>query len=143
MRVEDIMTRDPATCAPDAKLGDVARRMRDEDCGAIPIVQGEKPIGIITDRDIVCRAVAAGKNPLDLTARDCMTAPCHTVRFDADLEECIDLLQDEQIRRVVVIDDQGRCCGLVAQADIARKAGAREVAEVVREVSKDSGAPAH
>src|SRR5687768_11839838 len=82
MLVKDVMTPDPACCISETALQEVAQLMVDHDCGEIPVVDSKetnRPIGVITDRDIVCRAVAQGLNPLDLTVADCMTTPCVTV----------------------------------------------------------------
>lgn len=142
MQLRDIMTADPACCTPETNLRDVARVMVDEDCGALPVLENEqsrKPIGIVTDRDIVCRLVAQGRNPLDSTARDAMTGEAVTVRQDASLEECEKLMEQKQVRRVPVVDQNGACCGIVAQADIALRAGSRQAGEVVKDISRPSG----
>jgi CBS domain-containing protein len=138
MRVEEIMTRNPVCCTPDAKLQEVALKMMEQDCGAIPIVDqpNGRPVGIVTDRDIVCQTVAEGKNPLQVTAKDVMSSPCVTVTAESSLEDCCGLLEGNQIRRLVVVDKQGKCCGIVAQADIARHAPESETGEVVKEVSQ-------
>ncbi len=110
--------------------------MMEHDCGEIPVCdQEDKPIGAITDRDITCRTVAQGKNPLEMTAGDVMSSPCVTVTEETSLEECCDVMEDHQIRRVPVLDRQGRCCGIVAQADVARRAEGVQTVELVREVS--------
>jgi CBS domain-containing protein len=141
MEVKDVMTPDPACCTPDTTLQRVAEMMVEHDCGEIPVVEnaaGMKPVGVITDRDIVCRAVAKGVNPLTLTASECMTTPCVTVTPDTSIDECCRVLEEKQIRRVPVVDAGGACCGIVALADIAKHAKKRETAEVVREVSEPS-----
>jgi CBS domain-containing protein len=91
---------------------------------------------VITDRDITCRVVAAGRNPAEVSAAECMSTPVVTVHPDADLEECLETMEEHQIRRVPVLDGGGVCCGIIAQADIARRAPAVKTAEVVREVSR-------
>ena len=142
MQVKDIMTPEPACCTPDTMLERVAAIMVENDCGEIPVVENAasmRPIGVITDRDITCRTVAKGLNPLTMTVADCMTTPCVTVTPDMSLDECCRILEENQIRRVPVVDDDGACCGIVALADIARHAEKREAAEVVREVSEPSG----
>lgn len=142
MQVKDIMTTDPQCCTPDATLERVARMMVDNDCGEIPVVENMAsmiPVGVITDRDITCRTVAQGLNPLTMTAADCMSAPPATVMPDMSLDECCKVMEENQIRRVPVVDASGACCGIVAQADIARHASKRDTAEVVREVSEPSG----
>jgi CBS domain-containing protein len=139
VKVKDIMTVDPACCTPDTSLWEVARLMVEHDCGEIPVVRGNgamKPVGVITDRDIVCRAVAQQRNPLEMTAGECMTEGCVTIAQDAGLDACCELLEEKQIRRMLVVDGTGALCGIVAQADIARSASGRKTAEVVREVSQ-------
>lgn len=138
MKVRDVMTADPTCCLPDTSLEAVGRLMVECDCGAIPVVgdlAARFPIGIVTDRDIVTRAIAGGKNPLELTARDCMTMPAITVTPDTKLDDCLELLELNQIRRVIVVDRDGRLCGMVAQADVAAHASKRKAGELVREVS--------
>jgi CBS domain-containing protein len=131
------MTRNPACCAADSPLQEAARLMVEHDCGEIPVLDfADRPIGVITDRDIVCRAIALGKNPLDLTVGDCMTSPCVTVPEDMSLSDCCDVLEQNQIRRVPVIDESGRCCGIVSQADVALASTKRTAAELVRAVSQ-------
>jgi CBS domain-containing protein len=141
MQVRQIMTADPACCASGTTLQDVAQMMIDHDCGEIPVVdntENNMPIGVITDRDIVCRTVARGLNPLDLTAGDCMTTPCVTVTPDMSVDECCRILEDNKIRRVPVVDAGGCCCGIIGLADIALHAKTKETAEVVKEVSEPS-----
>lgn len=145
MNVREVMTADPACCTADTPLPEVAKMMVDCDCGAIPVVDShdtKKPVGMITDRDITIRTVAEGKNPLDLTASDAMTVNVMTVNPDTSLEECCNLMEKHQIRRVVVVDKNGACCGMIAQADIAINADDRKTAEVVQEVSKGAGSSA-
>src|SRR5262245_50182301 len=139
MQVKDIMTENLACCSSDTTLEEEARMMCDNDCGAIPVVadkQRGQPIGIVTDRDITCLAVANGKNPSKMTASDIMTSPCITVAPDDTLEDCCKALEANRVRRVVVIDDDGACCGIVAQADIARMAREHETAGVLRNVAQ-------
>ncbi len=126
---------------PDTGLQEVAMMMVDGDCGCIPVVDSQDsrmPVGMITDRDITCRVVAKGQNPLDLTAEDAMTTTVVSVTPNTSVEECANLMEESQIRRIAVVDENGACCGIVAQADIANNAGDRVTAEVVQEVSKGS-----
>lgn len=119
--------------------------MVDNDCGEIPVVEGDQtqmPIGVITDRDIVCRVIARGLNPLDLTVADCMSKPCVTVMPDMSVEECSRIMEENKIRRVPVVDADGSCCGIVALADIALNARKGVTAEVVKEVSEPTPAAA-
>ncbi len=138
MPVRDIMTRDPACCTPDTDLEDVARLMVEHDCGAIPVVDSQasrRLLGIVTDRDIVCRAVAQGKNPLALSASDVMTKSTITVSENADIEDCALLLRRHEIRRMLITDTRGRLSGIVAIADLARSSPG-EAQDVVEDVSK-------
>ena len=139
MKVKDIMTKDPAVCMPDTSLRDVAMLMVDRDCGEIPVVESsETPrlVGVVTDRDIVVRAVARGMSPLEMTAADVMTSPALTVTPDTRVEECAEALADRRVRRMPVIDDDGVCQGIVSQADIAQHAPGKLTAKVVRTVSE-------
>lgn len=144
MKVRELMTANPTCCSADTGLGEIARQMVECDCGMIPIVDGDgRALGTVTDRDIVCRALAEDKNPLDLSARDVMSRPVVTVREDAELEEVAHLLEEQQIRRIVVAGEDGRCVGVIAQADLARATSDDTIAEILREVSRAEGHAAH
>lgn len=139
MQVKEIMTQNPACCTPDTNLQEVARLMVENDCGCVPVVENlenKKPMGVITDRDICCRTVAEGKNPLEMTAGDCMTATVVTVTPETSVDDCCRTMEQSQVRRVPVVDAEGCCCGMVAQADIAQKTSKQQTAEVVKEVSQ-------
>jgi CBS domain-containing protein len=139
MTVDSIMTRNPACCTPDTAVRDVARMMRDHDCGEIPLVQNPDEavlLGVVTDRDIVCRLVASGQNPLELTAQACMSQPVITVKTGATIDECCRLMEAHQIRRIPVVDLNGVICGIVSQADVARNSSRGRTAEVVKEISE-------
>src|SRR5437667_2312306 len=102
----DIMTADPACCSANTTLDQVAKMMVQNDCGEIPIVDtSNRPVGVVTDRDIVCRSVAEGKNPSGHTAESVMTRPVVTVRADAPLDDVIATMEAHRIRRVPVVDD--------------------------------------
>jgi CBS domain-containing protein len=136
----DVMTPDPACCTPNTTLDEVAKLMAQNDCGEIPVVDpGDQIIGVVTDRDIVCRVVAAGKNPMAYTAETCMSGPVVTVRADAPLDDVVATMEKHQIRRVPVVDDRDSCVGIISQADVSWTGGPREVAKLVREVSRDTG----
>jgi CBS domain-containing protein len=136
----DVMTPDPACCSPSTTLDRVAKLMTQNDCGEIPIVDSaDRPVGVITDRDIVCRVVAEGKNPSAYTAEQYMSQPVVTVRADAPLDEVVATMEKHQIRRVPVVDERGCCAGMISQADVAWNGGEHTVAELVREVSRDTG----
>ncbi len=138
MKVKDIMTPAVKTATPETSLEAIARMFVENDCGAIPVVRSEasgKPLGIVTDRDIVCRVVAAGRDPRGLTAGDCMSSPCVTVTPTARLDVACRTMEENRIRRLVVVDSEGVCCGIVAQADVARRI-ADKAGEIVKEVSQ-------
>jgi len=138
VQVRDVMTTKPACCTPSTNLQTVARLMLDYNCGAIPVVENQdnmRLLGILTDRDINCRAVANGKNPAGLTAGEFMTTPVAAVKSETPLEECCKIMEENKVRRIPVVDANNTCCGIVAQADIAKTAPSDEVAEVVREIS--------
>ena len=138
MTAKDMMTADPACCTRDTPLADVARMMVQRDCGQIPIVESKdrkQVAGVITDRDIVCRAVAENRNPLDLRAESVMSQPPITVAESADADELMRVMEKHQIRRVPVVNQNGELCGIVSQADIARQRPSREAGELVRDVS--------
>jgi CBS domain-containing protein len=139
MQVKEIMTAGPVYGTPSTSLHVIAQMMVENDCGCIPIVENEatrSPIGMITDRDIVIRTVAENRNPLDLQAEDIMTGGIVTVTPETSIEECCNLMESKQIRRVAVVDENGALCGMIAQADIAINAPTEKTAEVVQEVSK-------
>lgn len=139
----DIMTPDPACCGPNTTLDEVAKMMVENDCGEIPIIDtNDRIVGVVTDRDIVCRVVARGMNPMGHTAESCMTREVVCVREDDELDEVMSVMERHQIRRVPVVQDGGLCTGIISQADLARSAPEHEVAELVSEMSKNSGQPA-
>src|SRR5438045_9534439 len=113
----DVMTSDPACCSPETTLDLVAKMMAQNDCGEIPVIDtSDCPIGVITDRDIVCRVVAEEKNPAAHTAGSCMTTPVVSVRDSAPVDEVISTMEAHKIRRVLVTDEEGTCVGLIATA---------------------------
>jgi len=145
MQVREIMTQNPACCTPDSTLQDVARMMEQNDCGCIPVVDSltsMKPVGTITDRDITIRTVAASQNPINMKASDIMTTDIATVKPQMSIEECFDVMEDREIRRVLVTDEMGKCCGIVAQADIVQStANPIRTNKVIREISESAPSP--
>lgn len=140
-KVQDFMTKDPICCLPSTNLKVVSRLMLQYDCGEIPVVysiEHPKIVGVITDRDIICRAVAHGLNPLQMTAEEVMTTPAVIVKLDMSIDDCCRIMKEEQIRRVPVVDEQEYCCGMVTLADIARKSETY-AASMIADISR----PAH
>ncbi len=145
MQVKDIMTVAPACCTSDTPLDEVARMMVEHHCGCIPVVRDQSSrhlIGVVTDRDIVCRSLAQGVNPLEISVEECMSQPPVTIRPEATVEACCNALERHLLRRLPVVDEQGNCIGIVAQADIARAASQARTGEVVRAVSEPTEEPA-
>ena len=143
MQVKDVMTSDPACATPETPLAEVAQMMVNYDCGEIPIIENQEtkiPVGVITDRDIVVRTIAQGIDPMDLDVGEIMTTPVVTVMPDMSFEECCELMEEKQIRRIPVVDAGGACCGIVALADIAKYADRQNTGEVLQEVSVEIGA---
>jgi CBS domain-containing protein len=139
MRVRDIMTKDVVCCTRDTPLPDVARLMTQADCGSLPVIEDADRkllVGLITDRDIVCRTIAQDRDPMHLTAGDCMTARVIAVGPEDEVQTATDLMREYQVRRLPVQDADGACCGMVAQADVAQGAPRETVAAVVRGVSQ-------
>ena len=135
--VASIMTSNPACCRIDTPLHAVAQLMIDNDCGGIPVVDMDnKPIGFVTDRDIAVRAVASGRPGNQAIAGDAMTTPCRTIGADTSLYDCTCLMEAAKIRRVPVVDGDGRLSGIVAIADLALAGKDVATAEVVAKVSR-------
>lgn len=139
-KIERYMTRDPVCCTPQNTLQEVAHMMVEYDCGEIPVVdslQDKRIAGVITDRDICCRSVGKGLNPLDMRVEEVMTFPAVTTTEDTDLATCAELMEKHQIRRVPVVDGYKRVIGIVSLADLARKQSA-VIPELLRDVSRPS-----
>jgi CBS domain-containing protein len=135
-RCRDIMTSSVTTAAPEMVLREVAALLRESDVGALPVVKDGKLAGIITDRDIVVRAVAEGKDTNSTTAAEVMTAEVFSAGPDTFVFEVSRLMGEKQIRRVPVINDAGELCGMIAMADIALEMeDEREIAETLEDIS--------
>ncbi len=142
MKASDIMTKNPCFCSSNDSIAEVAKAMRDHDCGAVPIVDNGRAIGIVTDRDLVIRGLASGTNPAAMVGEITTKKLC-SVRADDDLKEVQRLMSDNQVRRVLVMDND-KCVGIVSQADLARAVDRgglsdREVAIVVERISEKRG----
>lgn len=141
--VQEIMSKNPACVTPDASLVEVAQLMKKYDCGEIPIVYNmseKKLLGVITDRDICNRAVAMGLNPAAMSVEECMTYPAISVKKTTSIEDCCHVMEDNQIRRVPVVDEHENFCGMVSLSDISRFTEDYLAAEVVKFVSRPSPA---
>lgn len=137
MDIRSVMTSDPVTCQASTPIQEVARLMQDNDCGLVPVVDASgEPLGTVTDRDIALRVVAEGRDAAQCTAQDCMSSPATTVGIDASLADATERMESEQVRRMLVVDNDGRLCGIVAQADVALSGRDRRTAELVEKVSQ-------
>ncbi len=137
-RCREIMTRNVTTASREMSLQAVAALMRDGDMGAMPVVEGEKLVGIVTDRDIVVRAIAAGKD-VSTQIGDVMTSEIFSVKEDDFVFEAIRLMGDRQVRRVPIINEKGELVGIIAMADVALETeDEREIAETLEEISSGS-----
>lgn len=133
-QVRDVMTSNPTTCEPTATLVDAAKVMAREDVGPVPIVEGGKLVGLVTDRDIIIRAVAEGRDVTSTTVRDVASKDLVTVTADEDLDRALQLMADNQVRRIPVVEGD-RVVGIVSQADVARAADDEKTGEVVQQIS--------
>jgi CBS domain-containing protein len=134
--VRKVMTANPCAIDADKPVSYAAKMMRDEDVGLAPIVEGDRLIGTVTDRDIAIRVVAEGKDPESTTVREIASTDLVTIDPQQDLDEALRLMARHQVRRLPVVDEDGRLVGVVAQADIAREGGDRETGELVEEISR-------
>jgi CBS domain-containing protein len=133
--IRDLMTSNPVTCEPSTTVVDAAKVMAQEDVGPVPIVDGGRLVGIVTDRDLVVRVIAEGKDPNTTTIGDIASADLTTVTPDSDLQEALDLMSASQVRRLPVVEN-GQLVGIVAQADVARAADEEKTGEVVQDISR-------
>ena len=133
--VRDAMTSDVATATPSQSLTEAASVMKEKDIGSIPVVDGERLIGVVTDRDIVVRAVADGTDPSSIQVGDIASRDIVSVRPDDDLDEALRLMALHQVRRLPVVED-GHLVGVLAQADVAETAKDKQVGHVLEEISK-------
>ncbi len=144
MKVKDLMTSSPTVVRPEDTASQAATLMKQEDCGAIPVVaDGGKLVGIVTDRDIVVRAVAAGKDPRSTPVSAVMSADPVTLSPDSDSDEAEKLMAEHQVRRLPVVDN-GHLVGIIVTAQLARREGAKEVGETIKGISEaKSGRGSH
>ena len=133
--IRELMTSNPVTCEPTTTVVDAAKVMAKEDVGPVPIVEGDRLVGIVTDRDLVVRVLAEGKDPSSTTIGEIASADLTTVTPDSDLQEALDLMSASQVRRLPVVEN-GRLVGIVAQADVARAADEEKTGEVVQDISR-------
>ena len=134
--IKDVMTSDPCTIDADKSVAYAAKMMRDEDVGLAPIVEGDKLIGMLTDRDIAIRVVAEGRNPDQVTVTEVASKQVVTIDPQQELDEALRIMAKHQVRRLPVVEEDGRLVGVVAQADVAREGNDTQTGELVKEISQ-------
>jgi CBS domain-containing protein len=139
--VRDIMTSNPETCRPNDSIRDAARIMAERDTGVVPVVDDNRKIlGMITDRDIVVRLVAEGKDPAKAHVNEAMTKSVRTVKEDMPVDEVTRLMSNAQVRRVPVVNQRDEIVGIVSVGDLATETGDRgKVGHTVEKISQGSG----
>lgn len=135
MQVKEVMHRGVEWVAPETPVPEVAKKMRDLDVGAIPVCDKNRLIGMVTDRDITCRAVANGRDVSSLTAREVMTEGIVYCRDTEDLEDAIHVMENKQIRRMPAIDENHKMVGMLSLGDVSHAASQQLSGEILRAVS--------
>jgi CBS domain-containing protein len=141
-KAEDIMTRNPTCVTPDTRIADAARRMKEEEVGILPVVDREgskRLVGVITDRDIAIRCVAEGHDSSKCSVREALSADVRTAKRDDDVDDVMDVMAREQVRRIPVVDDHGELVGIIAQADLVTRADDRKAERTVEKISHEGG----
>lgn len=136
MKLKDIMTTDVLFVASDTPIKDAARKMEQHDIGAIPVCDGQKVLGMVTDRDIAIKVVGRGISPEECTVADVMTSPIVWCYEDLDVEEAARLMETRQIRRIIVVDRNKRLAGVVALGDVATRANEQIAGEALEKISE-------
>jgi CBS domain-containing protein len=137
VKLNEIMTKDVQVIHPDETLQAAAQKMRDHDIGFLPVCEGDRLVGVVTDRDLALRGIAAGVNSKAMLGRDLMTSPIIYCFDDQDVEEAAKLMEEHQIRRVAVLSrDEKRLVGVVSLGDIANNGTKEMSAEVLQSVSE-------
>ena len=134
--IRDVMTSNPCSIDADKSVAYAAKMMKDEDVGLAPIVEGDKLIGMLTDRDIAIRVVAEGKNPDQVTVREVASKQVVTIDPQQDLDEALRIMAKHQVRRLPVVEEDGRLVGVVAQADVALEGDDKQTGQLVEEISQ-------
>jgi CBS domain-containing protein len=139
-KVADVMSQRPRAVTSQTPLNEVAQMMDSDDVGAVPVVDGDRLVGIVTDRDIVVRAIAQGKDPRGMPASEVSSRELVTVHPDDDLSDALELMARYQVRRLAVTSDE-RLVGVVSQADIAREGKEKDIGKVVEAISREPQGP--
>jgi len=138
-KITDVMTPIPQCCTPDDSIIEVARVMEQHDVGVVPIIESQdtrRVVGVITDRDIVLRVVAQGRDPNEIVSvHDVMTNDLVSVRPEADILHAEECMKEHQIRRVLVVDENGCLVGIVTMADLARATGDTQLGDTEKAIT--------
>jgi CBS domain-containing protein len=134
--IRDVMSSNVCSVDADKTVAYAAKMMRDEDVGLAPVVEGDRLVGTLTDRDIALRVVAEGKDPESTSVREVASTDLVTIDPEQTLDEALRLMAQHQVRRLPVVEEDGRLVGVVAQADVAREGDDRRTGEVVEQISK-------
>lgn len=138
MKVSEVMTRDVQTVSPDQPVQEAASFMLTADAGSIPVTDGDRLIGMITDRDIAVRGIAKGYGP-DTPVRELMTDDLVIVRIDDNVEDVASKMSEAQVRRLPVIDQDDKLCGIVSLGDLARETDTDSASEALEGVTQPGG----
>jgi CBS domain-containing protein len=138
MKISDVMTRDVRTVRPDQTAREAASFMLSADAGAIPVTDGDRLMGMITDRDIAVRGVAEGRGP-DTPVRELMTNDLVTVRLDDDVDAVASRMSEAQVRRLPVVDDQQKLCGIVSLSDLTQQGDTEAADYALQGISEPGG----
>jgi CBS domain-containing protein len=134
--IREAMTSKPCSIDAEKSVAYAAKMMRDEDVGLAPIVEGDRLVGVLTDRDIAVRVVAEGRDPEQVKVVEVSSLDIVTLDPQQDLDEALRLMARHQVRRLPVVEEDGRLVGVLAQADIAREGDDRSTGEVVEQISR-------
>ena len=134
--IREIMTANPSTVEPDQSVVEAAKIMKQEDAGVVPVTENGRLTGMVTDRDIAIRVVAEGKDPQSTVVREVASKNLVTIDPQQDLDEALRLMAKHQVRRLPVVEEDGRLVGVVAQADVAREGDDTQTGQVVEEISQ-------
>jgi CBS domain-containing protein len=140
-KVADVMTQRPRAVTPQTSLTEVAEVMENEDVGAVPLVEGDRLVGIVTDRDIVVRAIAKGKDPRGMPASEVSSRELLTVSPDDDLSDALNVMAQHQVRRLAVTAEDDRLVGVVSQADVALQGKDKDTGQMVEGISRQPEGP--
>lgn len=135
MMIKELMTTDPVSCDPKTNLRRLAQLMVENNCGAIPVCENRRIVGIVTDRDVVTRGFIKGVDPTSLPVSDVMTRNLVTVHEDDRVERALQLMEAEQVRRLPVVSPEGALLGMLSITDLADHLPERKAGELLREVS--------